>query len=132
MKRVESKGNWSLMCPNECPGLSDTYGDEFEMLYEGYEKEGKFRRQVPAHKLWAAILDSQIETGTPYILYKDSCNRKSNQKVYYAYVIFGRSVLFKGKYFKAIGEGVRVKNIMSGSYERSLCLGKDAFYRMSK
>jgi len=80
MKRVETKGTWSLMCPHECPGLSDSYGEEFEKLYEGYEREGKFRRQIPAQKLWYAILESQVETGTPYILYKDSCNKKSNQK----------------------------------------------------
>lgn len=69
------------MCPHECPGLLDTYGDDFEKLYESYEKEGKFRKQIPAQKLWYAILESQIETGTPYMLYKDACNRKSNQKV---------------------------------------------------
>lgn len=80
MKRVESQGTWSLMCPHECPGLSDTYGDEFEALYTKYEKEGKYRKQVPAQKLWFAILESQTETGTPYMLYKDACNRKSNQK----------------------------------------------------
>lgn len=80
MKRVEKKGNWSLMCPNECPGLSDCYGEEFEQLYEKYEAEGKYRKQIPAQKLWYAILEAQTETGTPYILYKDSCNRKSNQK----------------------------------------------------
>jgi len=80
MKRVEKKGNWSLMCPHECPGLSDCYGDEFEKLYEKYEADGKFRKQIPAQKLWYAILESQTETGTPYILYKDACNSKSNQK----------------------------------------------------
>jgi len=80
MKRVESKGTWSLMCPHECPGLSEVYGEEFEKLYTGYENEGKFRKQIPAQKLWYAILESQIETGTPYMLYKDACNRKSNQK----------------------------------------------------
>lgn len=80
MKRVESNGNWSLMCPNECPGLPDCYGEEFDKLYTGYEKQGKARRVVKARKLWQAILESQIETGTPYMLYKDACNRKSNQK----------------------------------------------------
>lgn len=80
MKRVEEDGIWSLMCPNECPRLYETHGKEFEELYVGYEKSGKFRKQVPARKLWNAILESQIETGTPYMLYKDSCNSKSNQQ----------------------------------------------------
>jgi len=80
MKRVEQKGTWSLMCPHECKGLSDCWGEEFEKLYVKYESEGKFRKQVPAQKLWYAILESQVETGTPYMLYKDSCNRKSNQQ----------------------------------------------------
>ncbi|XP_003738485.1 ribonucleoside-diphosphate reductase large subunit isoform X2 [Galendromus occidentalis] len=80
MKRVEQNGKWSLMCPNTCPGLSDTWGDEFEKLYEGYEKEGRYIRQIDAQKLWYTILESQIETGTPYMLYKDACNRKSNQQ----------------------------------------------------
>jgi ribonucleoside-diphosphate reductase alpha subunit len=68
------------MCPNECPGLPDIWGDEFEELYERYEREGKGRRTFNARELWQAIVDSQIETGTPYMLYKDSCNRKSNQQ----------------------------------------------------
>jgi ribonucleoside-diphosphate reductase alpha subunit len=80
MKRVEENGQWSLMCPDECPGLFDSYGEEFERLYEGYEKKGKARRVVTAQSLWFAILESQIESGTPYMLYKDACNRKSNQK----------------------------------------------------
>jgi ribonucleoside-diphosphate reductase alpha subunit len=80
MKRVESNESWSLFCPNEAPGLADCYGDEFEKLYEKYEKEGKFRKQVKAQDLWFEILESQIETGTPYILYKDAANKKSNQK----------------------------------------------------
>ncbi len=80
MKRVESNDNWTLMCPNECPGLSDTYGDEFEALYTKYEKEGKGRKTIKAQDLWFKILESQIETGTPYILYKDACNKKSNQQ----------------------------------------------------
>lgn len=80
MKRVESNGNWSLMCPHECPGLSDTYGEEFEALYEKYESENRFVRQVRAQIVWKAIIEAQVETGTPYMLYKDSCNRKSNQK----------------------------------------------------
>ncbi len=80
MKRVENNEMWSLFCPNEAPGLSDVWGEDFERLYEKYEKEGKFRRQIKAQDLWFEILESQIETGTPYILYKDSANRKSNQK----------------------------------------------------
>ncbi|MEZ5006722.1 MAG: ribonucleoside-diphosphate reductase subunit alpha [Chitinophagales bacterium] len=80
MKRVKANGDWSLMCPNECPGLCDTYGDEFEALYEQYEKAGKARKTVKAQELWFHILDSQIETGTPYMLYKDAVNKKSNQK----------------------------------------------------
>jgi len=80
MKRVKGNGEWSLMCPNECPGMSDTYGAEFEALYTKYEKDGKARRTVKAQELWFAILDSQIETGNPYMLYKDACNEKSNQK----------------------------------------------------
>lgn len=80
MKRVETNGIWSLFCPNEAPGLTTTWGDEFETLYEKYEKEGKAIKTVKAQELWFAILESQIETGTPYILYKDACNRKSNQK----------------------------------------------------
>jgi len=80
MKRVESDGMWSLMCPNECPNLHECWGEEFEALYEKYEKEGRFRKQVKAQALWYAIIESQIETGTPYMLYKDACNRKSNQQ----------------------------------------------------
>ncbi|MCE2846808.1 MAG: ribonucleoside-diphosphate reductase subunit alpha [Sphingobacteriales bacterium] len=80
MKRVKEEGEWSLFCPNEAPGLSDCYGTEFEMLYMRYESEGRARRTVPARELWTAVLESQIETGTPYILYKDACNEKSNQK----------------------------------------------------
>ena len=80
MKRVEDNDVWSLFCPNEAPGLADVYGEEFERLYEKYEKEGKFRKQVKAQDLWFEVLEAQIETGTPYILYKDAANRKSNQK----------------------------------------------------
>ena len=80
MKRIESNGNWSFFCPSECPGLVDSWGEKFEAQYEQYEKEGKARRTVPAQQLWFSILDSQMETGTPYILYKDSANRKSNQQ----------------------------------------------------
>lgn len=80
MKRVEQNENWSLFCPNECPGLSEYYGEEFERLYEKYEKEGRFRKQIKAQDLWFEILEAQIETGTPYMLYKDAANKKSNQK----------------------------------------------------
>ena len=80
MKRVKEEGEWSLFCPNEAPGLAETYGAEFEMLYTKYENEGKARKTIPARELWTAVLESQIETGTPYILYKDACNEKSNQK----------------------------------------------------
>ncbi|MCH8534337.1 MAG: ribonucleoside-diphosphate reductase subunit alpha [Flavobacteriaceae bacterium] len=80
MKRVEADAEWTLMCPNECPGLFDMYGDEFEAAYERFEAEGKGRKTIKARQLWEKILESQIETGTPYMLYKDACNRKSNQK----------------------------------------------------
>lgn len=80
MKRVEAEGDWSLMCPNECPGLSDCHSEEFEKLYTKYESEGKFRKQIKARELWAAIIDAQIETGNPYMLFKDAANSKSNQK----------------------------------------------------
>jgi len=80
MKRVEQNGNWTLMCPNECPGLCDTFGDKFEELYEGYEQAGKGRSTIKAQDLWFKILESQIETGTPYILFKDAANSKSNQQ----------------------------------------------------
>ncbi|KAG8522912.1 Ribonucleoside-diphosphate reductase large subunit, partial [Galemys pyrenaicus] len=80
MKRVETNQDWSLMCPNECPGLDDVWGEEFEKLYESYEKQGRVRKVVKAQQLWYAIIESQTETGTPYMLYKDSCNRKSNQQ----------------------------------------------------
>ncbi|AEO71096.1 uncharacterized protein THITE_2123125 [Thermothielavioides terrestris NRRL 8126] len=80
MKRVEKNGEWTLMCPNECPGLADCYGEEFEALYEKYEREGRGRKTVRAQKLWYAILEAQTETGNPFMLYKDHCNRKSNQK----------------------------------------------------
>jgi ribonucleoside-diphosphate reductase alpha chain len=80
MQRVEDNGDWSLFCPNEAPGLADCYGKDFEALYEKYEKEGKARKTVKAQDLWFAVIESQTETGTPYMLYKDHCNRKSNQK----------------------------------------------------
>jgi ribonucleoside-diphosphate reductase alpha chain len=80
MKRVQEDTTWTLMCPNECPGLYDVYGDEFEALYTSYEAQGKGRKTIKARELWEKILESQIETGTPYMLYKDAANRKSNQK----------------------------------------------------
>lgn len=80
MKRVEANEDWSLFCPNEAPGLADCYGEEFEKLYEKYEKEGKARKTVKAQELWFEVLESQIETGTPYMLFKDAANKKSNQK----------------------------------------------------
>ena len=80
MKRVEKNEIWSLMCPDECPNLTNTYGDEFEQLYLQYEKDNKYRKQIKARDLWFKILTSQIETGTPYILYKDSINKRNNQE----------------------------------------------------
>ena len=80
MERVKSNAKWSLFCPHECPGLSDVYGDKFEKLYEKYESDGKARKTMNARDLWFKILDAQMETGTPYILYKDSANEKSNQQ----------------------------------------------------
>lgn len=82
MKRVKNDEMWSLMCPNECKNLSDTWGDEFEELYTLYESQGKFRKQIRAKTLWEKIINTQIETGSPYILYKDTINSKSNQKNY--------------------------------------------------
>ncbi|MGG7034390.1 MAG: ribonucleoside-diphosphate reductase subunit alpha [Flavobacterium sp.] len=80
MKRVQEDAHWTLMCPNECPGLYDVYGDEFEAMYTAYEVAGKGRKTIKARELWEKILESQIETGTPYMLYKDAANKKSNQK----------------------------------------------------
>ena len=80
MKRVEENGDWTLMCPNECPGLSDAYGPAFEELYIKYETEGRGRKTIKAQDVWFKILESQIETGTPYMVYKDAANLKSNQK----------------------------------------------------
>jgi ribonucleoside-diphosphate reductase subunit M1 len=80
MKRVENDEHWSLMCPHQCPGLSACHGIDFEELYCKYEQEGRYIRQMPAREVWTAILESQIETGTPYMLYKDAANAKSNQK----------------------------------------------------
>ncbi|WWC93798.1 ribonucleoside-diphosphate reductase, alpha subunit [Kwoniella sp. B9012] len=80
MKRVEQDGDWTLMCPSECPGLADVHSEEFEKLYEGYEKAGKGRKTIKAQKLWFSILEAQTETGGPFILYKDAANSKSNQQ----------------------------------------------------
>lgn len=80
MKRVEEDGNWTLMCPNECPGLYDVHSEEFDELYLKYEAANKGRKTVKARELWEKVLESQIETGLPYMLYKDAANRKSNQK----------------------------------------------------
>lgn len=80
MKRVEANGDWSLFCPNEAPGLFECFGDEFERKFEQYEREGRARKTIKAQNLWFAILDAQIETGTPFMLYKDAANRKSNQQ----------------------------------------------------
>ena len=85
MKRVESNAEWSLMDPDECPGLSDVYGDTFEELYTRYETEGRQRCKVPARDIWNRIISSQIESGVPYMLYKDACNKKSNQQKQYKY-----------------------------------------------
>lgn len=80
MQRVREQGKWSLMCPNECPGLNECYGEEFNKLYEKYENEGRYKKQIDIIELWNAIINSQIETGTPYMCYKDQVNYKSNQK----------------------------------------------------
>jgi ribonucleoside-diphosphate reductase alpha subunit len=80
MERVKTDGTWTLMCPDECPGLADVYGDAFVELYTKYETSGKGRKTVKARELWFQVLDAQMETGTPYLLYKDACNKKSNQK----------------------------------------------------
>jgi ribonucleoside-diphosphate reductase alpha chain len=80
MRRVEDNGDWSLFCPKEAPGLAEVYGKDFDALYEKYEKEGRARKTIKAQELWFAILEAQVETGTPYMLFKDAANRKSNQK----------------------------------------------------
>jgi len=80
MERVEQNADWSFFCPNECPGLQDAYGEEFKQLYESYEAQGLARETVPARTVWDKVVEAQIETGTPYMLYKDSANMKSNQK----------------------------------------------------
>ena len=80
MERIKANKKWSLMCPDQCKGLSDTYGDEFKALYEKYESEGKYTKQINAQDLWFKILEAQIEQGVPYILYKDAANKKSNKQ----------------------------------------------------
>jgi ribonucleoside-diphosphate reductase alpha chain len=80
MEKIEKNENWCLFCPNKCPGLSDVYGEKFNILYEEYEKKGLYNKVVKARDLWFKVLDSQMETGTPYLLYKDTCNKKSNQQ----------------------------------------------------
>jgi ribonucleoside-diphosphate reductase alpha chain len=80
MERIKADGTWTLMCPDECPGLSDVYAEDFNTLYKKYENEGRGRKTVKARELWFQILDAQMETGTPYLCYKDACNKKSNQK----------------------------------------------------
>ena len=80
MERVEQNADWSFFCPNECPGLQDAYGEDFKKLYESYESQGLARETIPARTVWDKIVESQIETGTPYMLYKDAANTKSNQK----------------------------------------------------
>jgi ribonucleoside-diphosphate reductase alpha chain len=80
MKRVEEDGMWSLMCPNECPGLDEVWGEAFETAYTAYEEQKKYRKQIPAKKLWSMIVDAQIQTGAPYLCYKDAANSKSNQQ----------------------------------------------------
>jgi ribonucleoside-diphosphate reductase alpha chain len=80
MERIKNGGQWTLMCPDECPGLSDVWGEDFVKLYTKYEEEGRGRCSMPARDLWFQVMDSQMETGTPYLLYKDACNRKSNQQ----------------------------------------------------
>lgn len=83
MRRVEADGDWALMCPNECPGLSEVHGKAFDELYEKYEREGKFKRVIKAQKLWFAIMDAQTETGGPFMLYKDAANGESTFAKYH-------------------------------------------------
>ena len=80
MRRVEENGMWSLFCPNKCQDLCELYGEEFDKKYMEYEEQGIYTKQISAQKLWFSVLNTQIETGTPYLLYKDACNMKSNQK----------------------------------------------------
>lgn len=84
MKRVESGGKWSLFCPSEAPGLHEVWGEEFERLYEQYEREGRAKKTIEAQKLWYAILEAQIETGGPFMLYKDACNGEQLEDEYCA------------------------------------------------
>jgi ribonucleoside-diphosphate reductase subunit M1 len=88
MNRVEANGEWSLFSPDEAPGLHETYGTEFEELYERYELEGRARKTIPAQKLWYAILDAQIETGGPFMCYKDHANSKSSGKLSCSWLIW--------------------------------------------
>jgi ribonucleoside-diphosphate reductase alpha chain len=81
MQRVEANEEWSLFCPHEAPGLADCHGAEFEELYERYEKEGRARKTIKAQELWFAVLDAQVETGTPYLLYKDAANANQTSKI---------------------------------------------------
>ena len=81
MQRVESNGDWYLMCPDECPKLTEVYGEEYNKLYQSYVDQGKFREKIKARKVWEKILESQIETGVPYLGYKDNVNHKTNQKM---------------------------------------------------
>jgi ribonucleoside-diphosphate reductase subunit M1 len=80
MERVRDDQEWTLMCPNECPGLGELWGEKFNELYQMYEKSGRGRQTIRARVLWQEIVDAQISTGTPYMVYKDACNRKSNQQ----------------------------------------------------
>ena len=80
MQKVESNGDWYLMCPDECPKLTEVYGEEYNKLYQSYVDQGKFREKIKARKVWEKILESQIETGVPYLGYKDNVNHKTNQK----------------------------------------------------
>lgn len=91
MKRIEANQDWSLFCPNEAPGLADVWGPEFDVLFEKYEKEGRARKTMPAQKLWYAILESQIETGGPFMLYKDAANSKFPCSLNLAYYLIKRS-----------------------------------------
>ena len=110
MKRVEEDGVWSLMCPSECPDLINKYGDEFTKIYEKYENEGKFIKQIKARDLWFKIMESQIETGVPYIIYKDAANKKSNQKN--IGVINGSNLCVSGDTMILTSEGyVNIKSV---------------------
>lgn len=123
MKRVEARGTWSLFCPHEAPGLTDVYGDEFEALYARYETEGRARKQIPALILWQAILSAQIETGTPYVLFKDHINRKSQQ----ANVGIIRSSNLCAEIVEHTNPGeVAVCNLASINLARFVLLGEEA------